>query len=72
MRLKRFAIRHNRFYKVAVRVRVGLELILYTLVQDRFIAVAKPLNYLTFMKRRRVIQILLLLYLLCYFMPRLI
>ena len=27
MRLKRFAIRHNRLYKVAVRVRVGLELI---------------------------------------------
>ena len=31
---------------------------LCTLVLDRFIAVAKPLKYLTFMKRRRVIQMI--------------
>ena len=33
---------------------------LCTLVLDRFIAVAKPLKYLTFMKRRRVIQMMLI------------
>jgi len=31
---------------------------LCSLVLDRYIAVAKPLNYLTFMKRRRVIQMI--------------
>ena len=33
---------------------------LCTLILDRFIAVAKPLKHLTFMKRRRVIQIILI------------
>ena len=34
---------------------------LFSLVLERYIAVVKPLKYLTFMKRRRVIQMFLLL-----------
>ncbi|XP_078354388.1 adenosine receptor A2b-like [Oculina patagonica] len=53
---------HGVFYKVMVFI---LDLLLYasalnlcSLVLDRYIAIVKPLKYLTFMKRRRVVQMI--------------
>lgn len=48
----------DKLHKVALRVRIHEKLEQFSIVLDRYMAVAKPFYYLLFMKHHRVIQII--------------